>query len=175
MLPNMLLAPSAKEHVRRLASFPHRGGVSHPLNVLLVGFDEGIEGWSEDYPQDVIFTVSKKELEGASCVKAEGASMPFVDNSFDVVMVQGVLTVWYAECFRALKPNGCMVLFANVNHEVRSRVLTSDGADGMVNSAYFHMCAMPTELVLKQLVLLPTPENTKVGCAPFILVGTKEA
>ena len=154
MLPNMLLAPSAKEHVRRLASFPHRGGVSHPLNVLLVGFDEGIEGWSEDYPQDVIFTVSKKELEGASCVKADGASMPFVDNSFDVVVVQSVLTVWYAECFRVLKPNGC---------------------DGMVNSAYFHMCAMPTELVLKQLVLLPTPENTKVGCAPFILVGTKEA
>lgn len=175
MTPNMLLAPSIKEHVRRLASFPHREGALRPLNVLLIGVDEGIEGWSEDYPTDILFTVSDKDVEGASCVKAQDSELPFVDNSFDAVVVQGAWIAQYEEGFRVLKPSGCMVVYENVNHAVKGRALLSDGDSGALNSAFFHMSAMPEAMVLKQLIVMPTPEATQVGCAPFILVGTKEA
>lgn len=174
MTPNMLLAPSIKEHVRRLASFPHREGALRPLNVLLIGVDEGIEGWSEDYPTDILFTVSDKDVEGASCVKAQGSGLPFVDNSFDVVVVQLGWGSEYKEGFRVLKPNGCMVVYENVNHAVKGTRLLSDGDSGAVNSAFTHLGLMPEAMVLKQLIVMPTPEATQVGCAPFILIGTKE-
>ena len=174
MTPNMLLAPSIKEHVRRLASFPHREGALRPLNVLLIGVDEGIEGWSEDYPTDILFTVSDKDVDGASCVKAQDSALPFVDNSFDAVVIQGAWIAQYEEGFRVLKPNGCMLVYENVSHAVKGCELLSDGDSGAVNSAFFYLSAMPEAMVLKQLVVMPAPENTQSGCAPFILVGTKE-
>lgn len=173
MTPNMLLAPSIKEHVRRLASFPHRELANRPLTVLLIGVDEGVDGWIEDYPTDIIFTVSDKDVEGASVVKST-VPLPFVDNSFDVVVVQCGWIAQYVEGFRVLKPEGCMVVYENVSHAVNGTKLLSDGDSGAVNSAFFHLSVMPSTMVLKQLIVMPTPENTQVGCAPFILVGTKE-
>ena len=174
MTPNMLLAPSIKEHVRRLASFPHRDAI-RPLSVLLIGVDEGIEGWSEDYPTDVLFTVSDKNVEGTSSVKQIDGKFPFVDCSFDAVVIQGGWRPQYAEAFRVLKPEGCIVIYENVNHSVNGAGPTSDGDTGWANSALYHLAKMPVDMVLKQLIVMPTPENTIVGCAPFILVGTKEA
>ena len=174
MTPNMLLASSIKEHVRRLASFPHREGASRPLNVLLIGVDEGIEGWSEDYPTDILFTVSDKNIEGTSTVKPVGDSLPFVDYSFDAVVIQGAWRSRYVEAFRVLKVDGCLVVYENVNHSVNGMGPTSDGDAGWASSAFFHLSEMPKDLVLKQLIVMPTPENTIEGCAPFILVGTKE-
>lgn len=173
MTPNMLLAPSIKEHVRRLASFPHRELANRPLTVLLIGVDEGVDGWIEDYPTDIIFTVSDKDVEGASVVK-NAMPLPFVDRSFDAVVVQGAWIAQYEEAFRVLKIDGCIVIYDNVNHSVKGMGPTSDGDSGWANSAFFFLSAMPEELVLKQLVVMPTPENTVEGCAPFILVGTKE-
>ena len=174
MTPNMLLASSVKEHVRRLASFPHREGAMRPLNVLLIGIDEGIEGWSEDYPTDILFTVSDKNIEGTSTVKPIDGTLPFVDYSFDAVVIQGAWKSQYAEAFRVLKVSGCLVVYENVNHSVNGMGPTSDGDSGWASSAFFYLTLMPEAMVLKQLIVMPTPEDTQVGCAPFILVGTKE-